>query len=241
LPVDPAPTVPFEQERERRLIALRTPFPKEQIGKLPATQKRPELDFVGHAAVTDRLNTVLGMDWSYTVDELFSIGETVWIRGTMTVLGCSRVEYGDGDDAKEAIGNFIRRAAMRFGVAIDLWSRQELGTASSAYRSQESPGKGSTRSEGSTGMEAAGAAPETAGGSGDADPAPLLNPVVIEAMEDLSDLWTEALKVGLTERKALAVATTRGLGVKSAAELDVPQMREVLIHWGEMQRKKAKR
>jgi hypothetical protein len=224
------------------LQALREPFPKEQIGKLPATNKRPALDFVGHAAVTDRLNTVLGLDWSYTVDELFAIEGTVWIRGTMTVLGCSRVEYGDGDDAKEAVSKFIRRAAMRFGVAIDLWSREELGTASSAYRSQESPGKGSTtRSEGSTGMEAAGAAPETAGGSGDADPAPLLNPVVIEAMEDLSDLWTEALKVGLTERKALAVATTLGLGAKSAAELDVPMMRQVLVWWVTEQAKKAKK
>lgn len=105
--------------------ALRKPFPAEEIGKLPATAKRPELDFVGHAAVTDRLNAHVP-DWSYTVDELFSVGPVVWLRGTMTVGGISRVEYGDGDNPKEAIGNFIRRAAMRFGVAIDLWSRQEL-------------------------------------------------------------------------------------------------------------------
>jgi len=105
--------------------ALRKPFEPEQIGKLEATAKRPELDFVGHAAVTDRLNAHVP-DWSYTVDELFSVGSTVWIRGTMTIGGISRVEYGDGDNPKEAIGNFIRRAAMRFGVAIDLWSRQEL-------------------------------------------------------------------------------------------------------------------
>lgn len=226
------------------LEALRKPFPKEQIGKLPATNKRPELDFVGHAAVTDRLNQVLGLDWHYTVDDLFSIEGTVWIRGTFTVLGCSRVEYGDGTDAKEAIGNFIRRGAMRFGVALDLWSRQELGTASSEYRTvapsgEERPGSG--EDSGRSGENApAGAASESAGGSGQ-DPAPLLNPVVIESLESLADLWTEAVKVKLTERKALAVATTLGLGVTSAAELDVPQMRQVLVWWVTEQSKKAKR
>jgi hypothetical protein len=109
--------------------ALRAPFPPEQIGKLPATQKRPALDFVGHAAVTDRLNAV-APDWSYTIDEFIPQGETVWIRGTFTVGGVSRPEYGDGKDPKEAIGNFIRRGAMRFGVALDLWSREELRKAS---------------------------------------------------------------------------------------------------------------
>jgi hypothetical protein len=105
--------------------ALREPFPHEQIGKLPRTQKRPELDFVGHAAVTDRLNRV-APDWHYTVDENFMWETRYWIKGTMTIGEVSRPEYGDGDDPKEAIGNFIRRAAMRFGVAIDLWSREEL-------------------------------------------------------------------------------------------------------------------
>jgi hypothetical protein len=106
--------------------ALRKPFPKEQIGKLPATSKRPALDYVGHAAVTDRLNRVCAGLWSYTIDELFSVEGTVWVRGTLTIGDVSRPEYGDGANPKEAVGNFLRRAAMRFGVALDLWSREEL-------------------------------------------------------------------------------------------------------------------
>jgi len=117
---------------------LRKPFKPEQIGKLPATSKRPALDFVGHAAVTDRLNKI-APGWSYAIDERwdglsveYAKGvevqvPTFWVRGTMTIGGVSRAEFGDGKDAKEAIGNFIRRGAMRFGVAIDLWSREELG------------------------------------------------------------------------------------------------------------------
>ena len=110
---------------------LRKPFKPEQIGKLPATQKRPALDFVGHAAVTDRLNKI-APDWSYTVDTMSELNGKVWIRGTMTIGGVSRPEFGDGDDPKEAIGNFIRRGAMRFGVAIDLWSREELEASPAA-------------------------------------------------------------------------------------------------------------
>jgi hypothetical protein len=110
---------------------LRKPFRPEQIGKLPATPKRPALDFVGHAAVTDRLNKI-APDWTYTIDNLAEINGKFWIRGTMTIGGVSRPEFGDGDDPKEAIGNFIRRAAMRFGVAIDLWSREELEASPAA-------------------------------------------------------------------------------------------------------------
>ena len=134
----------FEENVEMR-AQLRQSFDPAQIGKLPATQKRPELDFVGHAAVTDRLNLV-APGWTYVVDELFSVESTVWIRGTMIVGGVSRVEYGDGDDPKEALGNFIRRAAMRFGVAIDLWSRQELTTSAPVGGSGRSPSPGAEHS-----------------------------------------------------------------------------------------------
>ena len=108
--------------------ALRKPFPPNLIGKLPATPKRPALDYVGHAAVTDRLNK-LAPDWSYTVETVEAHEGRCWIRGTFTLGGVSRVEFGDGDDPKDAVGNFIRRGAMRFGVGLDLWSREELDYA----------------------------------------------------------------------------------------------------------------
>jgi hypothetical protein len=114
---------------------LRKPFKPEQIGRIPASKGRPALDFVGHAAVTDRLNRI-APDWTYTVDNMSSIGDQVWIRGTMTIGGISRPEFGDGADPKEAIGNFIRRGAMRFGVAIDLWSREELEASPAAGPAQ---------------------------------------------------------------------------------------------------------
>jgi hypothetical protein len=120
--------------------SLREPFPPEQISKLPATAKRPALDYVGHAAVTDRLNHACP-DWSYSVDPITVEGNDGWphvigVFGSMTIGGVTRQEVGAvdspssyGQEMKEAISDFIRRGAMRFGVAIDLWSKEDLSKA----------------------------------------------------------------------------------------------------------------
>ena len=107
---------------------MRRAFPPALIGKLPRTSKRPALDYVGHAAVTDRLQAV-DEDWTFTIDREFEHGAEFWIRGTLTVGGVSRPEYGQGPNPLEAVSHFIRRAAMRFGIALDLWSKEELHSA----------------------------------------------------------------------------------------------------------------
>jgi hypothetical protein len=115
--------------------ALRAPFPKSAISKLDRGNGLV-LDYVGHAAVTARLLEVDPLwTWEpFAVDEhgLPAIDEVggLWIR--LTVLGVTRIGYGDtagkkGPNAvKEAIGDAIRNAAMRFGVALDLWSKDDI-------------------------------------------------------------------------------------------------------------------
>lgn len=114
--------------------ALRAAFPKSAIGKMP--KGGVTLDFVGHAATTDRLLAV-DPEWSwepvaYDPRGLPGIDEHggLWIR--LTVAGVTRLGYGDaggkkGPNAiKEAIGDAIRNAAMRFGVALDLWAKEDI-------------------------------------------------------------------------------------------------------------------
>lgn len=111
-----------------KATALRKPFPPESVGKLPKGGHM--LDYVGHAAVTDRLLTV-DPDWSW---EPFAVGPdglpaldragNLWIK--LTVCGVTRIGVGDGKSAKECIGDAIRNAAMRFGVALDLWAKENL-------------------------------------------------------------------------------------------------------------------
>jgi hypothetical protein len=141
--------------------ALRKPFPDEVVGQLPKpyAQNSPKgtckdcggwhglpaahLDYVGHAAVTDRL-LLVDPEWNW---EPFSVDErglpaldskgNLWIR--LTICGVTRVGVGDGKNAKECIGDAIRNAAMRFGVALDLWSKDELeqGTPKTRRRKAE--------------------------------------------------------------------------------------------------------
>lgn len=130
---------------------LRAPFPREVVGKLPKPYKRDSakgqcrecggyhglpaahLDYVGHAAVTDRLLSV-DPEWSWepmAVDEMglpaLDRQGNLWIR--LTIHGVTRIGVGDagnGKGPKEAVGDAIRNGAMRFGVALDLWSKEEL-------------------------------------------------------------------------------------------------------------------
>ena len=140
-----------------QVLALRKPFPPEVIGKLPKQVQKDDrdrgkcepgsrysadgsycggyharsvhLDYVGHAAVTDRLLTV-DPEWSWeplALDEHglpAYQGGNLWIK--LTICGTTRLGVGDGKSLKECIGDAIRNAAMRFGVALDLWAKENL-------------------------------------------------------------------------------------------------------------------
>lgn len=149
-------------EKKTGLELLRVPFPEHQISKLPKPTKaqteaakadyrkgircqicgtwhHPDvihLDYVGHAALTDRL---LDADPNWYWEPL-AIGQDglpvidgnggMWIK--LTVCNVTRLGYGDaqgktgGDAMKERIGDALRNAAMRFGAALDLWHKGDL-------------------------------------------------------------------------------------------------------------------
>ena len=115
----------------KQLKHLRDPFPAEQIGKLP--KGGIFLDFVGHGYLTQRFLDVDPLwNWEpFAVDEygLPRLDEHggLWIR--LTLCGMTRIGYGDaggrkGPNAvKEAIGDALRNAGMRFGAALELWCK----------------------------------------------------------------------------------------------------------------------
>lgn len=117
-----------DQMTPEKATALRKPFAPESIGKLPKGGQM--LDFVGHAAVVDRLLAVDPL-WSW---EPFAVDDhglpaldragNLWIR--LTVCGVTRIGVGDGKNAKEVVSDALRNAAMRFGVALDLWAKENL-------------------------------------------------------------------------------------------------------------------
>jgi len=143
------------------LTGLRAPFPAHQISKLPKPTKaqtdkvkadfkqgirctlcgawhHPDvvhLDYVGHAALTDRLLDVdPAWSWEPVADPAGHgfpiVPGGMWIK--LTVQGVSRYGFGcadgksGGDAIKEVIGDALRNAAMRFGAALDLWHKGDL-------------------------------------------------------------------------------------------------------------------
>lgn len=158
-----------KMEAPTGLALLRQPFPPHQISKLPKPTKaqteavkadfkkgircklcgtwhHPDvvhLDYVGHAALTDRL---LDCDphwtWEPVVEPgLPNPGNGMWIK--LTVCGVSRLGYGHadgkqgGDAIKETIGDALRNAAMRFGAALDLWHKGDLHVEDDAEPSEQ--------------------------------------------------------------------------------------------------------
>ena len=93
------------------------------------SQRHIHLDYVGHAAVTKRLLEV-DPDWTWEPVAFHPNGAPaaqdggLWIR--LTIAGVTRYGWGDGPDVKQQISDAIRNAAMRFGVALDLWSKEDL-------------------------------------------------------------------------------------------------------------------
>lgn len=144
------------------LELLREPFRPNQISKLPKpTAKQTEevrndfkkgircqicgawhhkdvvhLDYVGHAALTDRLlDCDPAWNWeplSFTQGGNPAMDENggMWIK--LTVCNVTRYGYGHpdgkkgGNAIKEVIGDALRNAAMRFGAALDLWHKGDL-------------------------------------------------------------------------------------------------------------------
>ena len=156
-------------EKKTGLDLMREPFPAHQISKMCRSTKKDntkgkcpkcngwhglpavQLDYVGHAALTDRL---LSADpaWQWEPLAVGSDGYPVidrdggmWIK--LTVCGVTRYGYGDaqgksgGDAMKERIGDALRNAAMRFGAALDLWHKGDLHVEEDEPEQQSKPAK----------------------------------------------------------------------------------------------------
>lgn len=121
------------------------------VGKLPKRRKNADgswgapvfLDYVGHADITKILIEVDPL-WNWepvawdngrpAITERDGIA-TLWVRVTLlgkTMLGCGSVNASKDDLDKELIGDALRNAAMRFGIALALWSNAEWAETETA-------------------------------------------------------------------------------------------------------------
>lgn len=151
LVVESVPAKRPNQAQRRALAKLRVPFPAHLVSTKPVPYRAnspadwceecgewhglpaQHLSFVGHAAITSRLLEV-DPDWHWEplatdARGLPAYDESggLWIR--LTVCGITRLGYGDapgkfgGNAVKERIGDALRNAGMRFGMALELWHK----------------------------------------------------------------------------------------------------------------------
>jgi len=128
--MEPSKNVPLHEV----LTKYGVPDPKI-VGKLP--KGGTQLDFVGHADVTKMLIEI-DPNWSWEPVAFDADGLPAYrvengfahMAGWLTVhgvrrLGIGSVMHNKQDLLKELASDFIRNAAMRFGICLSLWTKQE--------------------------------------------------------------------------------------------------------------------
>lgn len=113
------------------------------------SQAHVDVEFVGHADVT-RILLEADPQWNWEPVAWNADGEPLIVKrdrdlrmwGRLTVHGVTRLGVGtvaaDSFDAeKQLIGDMIRNAAMRFGVAVGLWSKGDRAEVTAALEATE--------------------------------------------------------------------------------------------------------
>ena len=108
--------------------------PAELVSQLP--KGGTQLDYMGHAAVTRALIDVdPTWTWEPVTDDrgvpiIEHEGKRFVMWGRLTVLGktivcCGTCEDRKFEPEKELIGDLLRNGAMRFGIGLALWAKEE--------------------------------------------------------------------------------------------------------------------
>ena len=117
-------------------VDLLSPFPEELVRKAPAGKFG---DYVPHANYVERLRDS-GVKYSWSCEPVYGMhnGEKriVGAKGTITIddmgtydgfgdvdtFKLSNAKFNDGTNLKDAESDAFKRACMRFGLGVELWS-----------------------------------------------------------------------------------------------------------------------
>ena len=117
-------------------VDLLSPFPQEIVRKAPAGKFG---DYVPHAHYVERLRDS-GVNYTWQCEAVYGTfnGEKriVGAKGTITIEGMgsydgfgdvdtfklTNAKFNDGSNLKDAESDAFKRACMRFGLGVELWS-----------------------------------------------------------------------------------------------------------------------
>src|ERR1051325_8649241 len=138
-----------EQGFEAILAALSEPLPesviRQRVGWTDSSGEERWVDYIDWHTAADILDQACP-DWSHEVRDITVIGELVAVTAAITIKGVTRCGVGvdsasDERGIKGAEHDALKRAAVKFGLARELYSRgqKKKKTTSAATNRQKAP------------------------------------------------------------------------------------------------------
>lgn len=125
----PPSSAPFHEV----LVELKRPLPsevvKQRVGWTDRSGRDHEVDYVEWHVVADILDRV-APEWSHAVRDIKQIGVLVAVTASITIQGVTREGIGTGEAVdekgiKKAEHDALKRAAVKFGIARELYRKDD--------------------------------------------------------------------------------------------------------------------
>ena len=118
--------------RQETVAKLRTPVPAEEVRwKAQVVDKEKGrammVAYVDARWVSEKLDEATGGDWEFRYELLELVGDSVVVKGVLTVCGVTREDVGqyhggqDSDSFKAAVSDALKRSAVLFGVGASVY------------------------------------------------------------------------------------------------------------------------
>ncbi|MGA9769909.1 MAG: Rad52/Rad22 family DNA repair protein [Blastocatellia bacterium] len=120
---------PFAETLKELSQAVSPELIRQRIGWRDHSGRSHEVDYVEWHVVADLLDRICP-DWSHEVLNIKQIGDYVAITASITIQGVTRQGVGTGSaydekGIKKAEHDALKRAAVKFGIARELYRREE--------------------------------------------------------------------------------------------------------------------
>jgi hypothetical protein len=121
--------MPFAETLKELSHAVSPELVKQRIGWRDHAGREHEVDYVQWHTVADLLDRICP-DWSHQVHQIKQIGDFVAITASITIKGVTRQGVGTGSaydekGIKKAEHDALKRAAVKFGIARELYRKEE--------------------------------------------------------------------------------------------------------------------
>jgi Rad52/22 family double-strand break repair protein len=121
--------MPFAETLKELTHALSPELIRQRVGWTDRAGREHEVDYVEWHVVADLLDRICP-DWSHEVISITQIGDFVAVTASITIQGVTRQGVGTGSaydekGIKKAEHDALKRAAVKFGIARELYRKEE--------------------------------------------------------------------------------------------------------------------